>query len=130
MKNAAELEGIRRAQRAAEAAMDVARDLLRRADASGDVLMLDGEPLTCERIKQEIGEVFTAHDMAADELIVSHGGQSADRSRDGLRADLARRADRHRPLAEGPRDRLPRRHDADVLRRRAAGRSSSSTTGS
>ena len=77
VKNAAELEGIRRAQRAAEAAMDVARDLLRRADASGDVLMLDGEPLTCERIKQEIGEVFTAHDMAADELIVSHGGQSA-----------------------------------------------------
>ena len=28
-------------------------------------------------MKQEIGEVFTAHDMAADELIVSHGGQSA-----------------------------------------------------
>ena len=53
------------------------RGLLRSADASGDVLMLDGEPLTCERVKQEIGEVFTAHDMAADELIVSHGGQSA-----------------------------------------------------
>ncbi len=77
VKNEAELEGIRRAQRAAEAAMDVARGLLRSADASGDVLMLDGEPLTCERVKQEIGEVFTAHDMAADELIVSHGGQSA-----------------------------------------------------
>jgi Xaa-Pro aminopeptidase len=77
VKNEAELEGIRRAQRAAEAAMDVARGLLRSADASGNVLMLDGEPLTCERVKQEIGEVFTAHDMAADELIVSHGGQSA-----------------------------------------------------
>ncbi len=38
---------------------------------------LDGEPLTCERVKQAIGDVFTAHDMAADELIVSHGGQSA-----------------------------------------------------
>jgi Xaa-Pro aminopeptidase len=57
--------------------MDAARALLRSADATGDVLMLDGEPLTCERVKQEIGEVFTAHDMAADELIVSHGGQSA-----------------------------------------------------
>ncbi len=77
VKNEAELEGIRRAQRAAEAAMDVARSLLRSADASGDVLMLDDEPLTCERVKQEIGEVFTAHGMAADELIVSHGGQSA-----------------------------------------------------
>ena len=77
VKNEAELEGIRRAQRAAEAAMDVARGLLRSADASGDVLMLDDEPLTCERVKQEIGEVFTAHGMAADELIVSHGGQSA-----------------------------------------------------
>jgi len=77
VKSEAELEGIRRAQRAAEAAMDAARALLRTADATGDVLMLDGEPLTCERVKQEIGEVFTAHDMAADELIVSHGGQSA-----------------------------------------------------
>ena len=77
VKNEAELEGIRRAQRAAEAAMDVARGLLRSADASGDVLMLDDEPLTCERVKQEIGEVFTAHDTTADELIVSHGGQSA-----------------------------------------------------
>jgi len=77
VKSEPEVEGIRRAQRAAEAAMDAARDLLRRADASGDVLELDGQSLTCERVKQEIGEVFTAHDMTADELIVSHGGQSA-----------------------------------------------------
>jgi Xaa-Pro aminopeptidase len=77
VKNEAELDGIRRAQRAAEAAMDAARELLRRADASGDVLMLDGEPLTCERVKQDIGDVFTAHDMTADEMIVAHGGQSA-----------------------------------------------------
>ena len=77
VKSKAELAGIRRAQRAAEAAMDVARALLRRADASGDVLMLDGNPLTCERIKREIGDVFTAHDTVADEMIVSHGGQSA-----------------------------------------------------
>jgi Xaa-Pro aminopeptidase len=77
VKSEAELAGIRRAQRAAEAAMDAARDLLRRADASGHVLVLDGEPLTSERVKQEIGEVFTAHDMTADEMIVSHGAQSA-----------------------------------------------------
>jgi Xaa-Pro aminopeptidase len=77
VKSEAELDGIRRAQRAAEAAMDTARDLLRRADATGEVLVLDGEPLTCERIKREIGDVFTAHDVVADEMIVSHGGQSA-----------------------------------------------------
>ena len=77
VKNDAELEGIRRAQRSAEAAMDAARGLLRDADASGDVLMLDGEPLTSERIKQVIGEVFTEHGMVADEFIVSHGAQSA-----------------------------------------------------
>ena len=89
MKSEAELEGIRRAQRAAEAAMDVARGLLRSADATGDVLMFDGEPLTSERRSQEIGKVFTTHDMAADELIVSHGGQSAI-GHHRLRADLAR----------------------------------------
>ncbi len=77
VKTETQLAGIRRAQCAAEAAMDTARDMLRRADASGDVLSLDGEPLTCERIKHAIGDVFTAHDTVADEMIVSHGGQSA-----------------------------------------------------
>ncbi len=77
VKTDVQLEGIRRAQRAAEAAMDRARELLRNADASGDVLVLGAEPLTVERIKQEIGDVFTAHGCVADEMIVSHGGQSA-----------------------------------------------------
>jgi Xaa-Pro aminopeptidase len=77
VKNPVELEGIRRAQRAAEASMDAVRDLLRRADASDSVLVLDGEPLTCERLKRAVGEVFTERDMTADEFIVSHGPQSA-----------------------------------------------------
>ena len=77
VKNPVELEGIRRAQRAAEAAMDAVRGLLRQADASDSVLVVDGEPLTSERLKRAIGEVFTEHDMAADEFIVSHGPQSA-----------------------------------------------------
>jgi len=77
VKNAVEIEGMRRAQRAAEAAMDTVRDLLREADASNSVLVLDGEPLTSERLKRAIGEVFTAHDMTTDEFIVSHGAQSA-----------------------------------------------------
>ncbi len=77
VKNEEEIEGIRRAQRACEAAMDAIRDLLRRSDASGEELVLDGEPLTVERVKQRVNEVFNEHDAVADEFIVSHGPQSA-----------------------------------------------------
>jgi Xaa-Pro aminopeptidase len=77
VKNEAELAGIRRAQRAAEAAMDALRETLRSARADGDGLSAGGEPLTSELLKRRIGDVFTEHDMAADELIVSHGPQSA-----------------------------------------------------
>ena len=77
VKSEAELAGIRRAQRAAEAGMDAARDLLRRASQNGTGLEVDGEPLTCERIKAAIAAVFTACGMVSDEFIVSHGPQSA-----------------------------------------------------
>jgi Xaa-Pro aminopeptidase len=77
VKNPIELAGIRRAQRAAEAGMDAARELLRRVEPNGSVLEVDGEPLTSERIKRAIGEVFTARGMVADEFIVSHGPQAA-----------------------------------------------------
>jgi Xaa-Pro aminopeptidase len=77
VKSAHELEGIRRAQRAAEAGMDAARDLLRRASPNGSGLVVDGEPLTSERIKRAIAAVFTASGMVADDFIVSHGPQSA-----------------------------------------------------
>src|SRR6185436_10458277 len=36
-----------------------------------------GEPLTCERIKAEVDRVFSEHATAVDEIIVSHGAQSA-----------------------------------------------------
>ena len=39
--------------------------------------MLDGEPLTCERLKIEIERVFSAHGAFADEFIVAHGAQGA-----------------------------------------------------
>jgi Xaa-Pro aminopeptidase len=57
--------------------MDAARELLRRVEPNGSVLEVDGEPLTSERIKRAIGEVFTARGMVADEFIVSHGPQAA-----------------------------------------------------
>ncbi len=40
-------------------------------------LEVDGKPLTSEWLKRRIGQVFTEHDMIADEFIVSHGPQSA-----------------------------------------------------
>jgi Xaa-Pro aminopeptidase len=77
VKTGAELEGIRRAQRGAEAGMAVARALLRSAERSNGVLTLDGEPLTCERIKVAVERAFSEHGVAAEEFIVSHGPQTA-----------------------------------------------------
>jgi len=77
VKNATEIAGIRRAQRAAEAGMDAARDLLRRGQPTNGTLVVDGAPLTSERITEAIQEAFMARGCNADELIVSHGAQSA-----------------------------------------------------
>jgi Xaa-Pro aminopeptidase len=77
VKSDAELAGIRRAQRGADAAMGAARDLLARAEPQNGSVVLDGEPLTSERLKLEILRVFGEHGLGADEFIVSHGAQSA-----------------------------------------------------
>jgi Xaa-Pro aminopeptidase len=76
-KTEAQLAGLRRAQRAAEAAMDVCRELLRRAEIRGDELLLDGGPLTVERVKADMSVAFAAHDTTADEYIVAPGAQGA-----------------------------------------------------
>jgi len=77
VKTEAQLAGMRRAQRAAEAAMDACRVLLRRAEIDGDELLLDGEQLTVERVKADLNLVFAAHDTTADEYIVAPGAQGA-----------------------------------------------------
>jgi Xaa-Pro aminopeptidase len=76
-KTDAQVAGIRRAQRAAEAAMDVCRELLRRAEIRGDELLVDGEQLTVERVKADMNVAFAAHDTTADEYIVAPGAQGA-----------------------------------------------------
>src|SRR5437868_1953367 len=76
-KSQAELDGIRRAQRGAEAGMDAARELFRRAERQNGLLILDGEPLTCERVKIAIQQAFTSLNLLCDEFIVSHGSQTA-----------------------------------------------------
>jgi len=77
VKNDAELAGIRRAQKAAEAGMSAARALLARAELSNDHVNVDGEPLTSERLKAAIRRVFSDHGMSSDDFIVSHGPQTA-----------------------------------------------------
>ncbi|MCW2962899.1 MAG: peptidase [Actinomycetia bacterium] len=82
VKTDAELAGIRRAQRAAEAGMDAARELLRRAASessaqNGNGLEVDGEPLTVERVKSAMSQVFAAHGTTSDDFIVAPGPQGA-----------------------------------------------------
>ena len=77
VKTEAELAGIRRAQRAAEDAMSAARELLRAAEQRNGDVVLDGEPLTCERLKVAVEQAFSANGAFADEFIVSHGPQTA-----------------------------------------------------
>ena len=97
-KNETELRGIRNAQKACEAALDVSRDLLRRAQPNGAGLEVDGEPLTCERLKRAIEDVFADHEVEGSDMIVAHGRPDRRRPRHGLRPDRAERADRLRPL--------------------------------
>jgi Xaa-Pro aminopeptidase len=77
VKNEAEIAGIRKAQKAAEAGMAAAKEILARADQSNGSLTVDGEPLTSELIKGAIRRAFTEHGVASDDFIVSHGAQTA-----------------------------------------------------
>ena len=76
-KSEHELAGIRRAQQAAEAGVAVAREILRRAERVNGGLTLDGETLTCELLKGHIQSEFLRNGALAEEMIVSHGPQTA-----------------------------------------------------
>ncbi len=75
-KTELELAGIRRAQKAAEAGIAVARDLLGRADRVNGGLAVDGETVTCELLKARIQAAFLAHGALAEEMVVAHGPQT------------------------------------------------------
>src|SRR4051812_20496637 len=77
VKTEAELAGIRRAQRAAEAGMDAARDLFRRAASANGGLQVDGEQLTVDRVKSAMFGAFVAHGASSDDIIVAPGPQGA-----------------------------------------------------
>jgi len=69
-KSPGELEGIRRAQAAAEAGMAAAAELLRQATPHGGRLALDGEPLTAETVRAAIRTACAAHGAPAPPDII------------------------------------------------------------
>jgi Xaa-Pro aminopeptidase len=77
VKNDAEIAGIRRAQKAAEAGMAAAKEILARAETSNGTVTVDGAPLTSELLKGAIRRAFTEHGVSSEDFIVSHGAQTA-----------------------------------------------------
>jgi Xaa-Pro aminopeptidase len=77
VKTDEEIEYVREAQKANEAAMRAAEDLLRAADAEGDELVYEGDPLTSEDVREEIEVTLLRHGCALDETIVAGGAQAA-----------------------------------------------------
>ncbi|WP_435182743.1 M24 family metallopeptidase [Halobellus sp. EA9] len=77
-----EIEWIREAQRANEAAMRATNDLLDAATIGegddGDALRYEGEVLTSERVKREIETTLLERGCALDETIVACGADAAD----------------------------------------------------
>jgi Xaa-Pro aminopeptidase len=73
-----EIEHVHEAQRANEAAMAAAEDLLAGATVEDGVLHRDGEVLTSERVTEEIEVTLLRHGCALDETIVACGADAAD----------------------------------------------------
>ncbi len=73
-----EIEHVRAAQKANEAAMARAEELIRGADIDDGELVHDGDVLTSEFVKQEIEVELLRHGCALDETIVACGRDAAD----------------------------------------------------
>jgi Xaa-Pro aminopeptidase len=77
-KTQPELDGIRRASRAAEAGQAAIASLLARSEPGEGGRVVDGEPLTSELLRAAAEEAFAAHGCRGDDAIVAHGPQAAD----------------------------------------------------
>ncbi|MFD1564042.1 M24 family metallopeptidase [Haloarchaeobius amylolyticus] len=73
-----ELEQIRASQRANETAMARAEELIATAEIEDGTLVHDDEPLTSERVKEEIEISLLRHGCGLDETIVACGADAAD----------------------------------------------------
>jgi Xaa-Pro aminopeptidase len=77
-KSPGEVEGVVRAQRAAEAGLAAALAVLERSEPDRDgELVADGEHVTVERLKREIAVAVASRGASCVDLIVSHGPQTA-----------------------------------------------------
>jgi Xaa-Pro aminopeptidase len=83
VKTAEEVRHIEASQRATEEAVAAAHDLLRRATIRDQVLWLDGECLTSERIKKFINVKLMERDCVAQHTIVAGGEQACDPHNEG-----------------------------------------------
>ncbi|MFB6111435.1 MAG: M24 family metallopeptidase [Halobacteriaceae archaeon] len=77
-KAAEEVDNVRAAQAANEAAMARAEELLDAATVEDGQLIHDGEPLTSERVRQEIEVTLIRHGCSLDETIVACGADGAE----------------------------------------------------
>jgi Xaa-Pro aminopeptidase len=75
-KTPQQLEGVRKATRAAEAATAAIARCLRETAQVDGVVHYEGRPLTSERLKVAAAEAFVASGAVADEFIVAHGEQT------------------------------------------------------
>ncbi|QPV63102.1 aminopeptidase P family protein [Halosimplex litoreum] len=78
VKTDEEVDNVREAQLANEAAMHAAEDLIADAVVEDGILHHDGEPLTSEAVKTEIEVTLLRHGCALDETIVACGADAAD----------------------------------------------------
>ena len=112
VKTEAELDHVRRAQRANERAMTTAESLIESSTVVDGVLHRDGDPLTSEAVRRAIERTLLDEGCALDETIVACGADAADPHERGsgpLRAD--------EPIVVDifPRDKETRYH-ADMTR--------------
>ncbi|MEF8852794.1 MAG: Xaa-Pro peptidase family protein [Haloarculaceae archaeon] len=77
-KTDTEIDHVRTAQRANEAAMAAAEELVAGADVRDGTLYHEGDPLTSEAVKTEIEVTLLRQGCALDETIVACGGDAAD----------------------------------------------------
>jgi Xaa-Pro aminopeptidase len=83
-KTPAEIEGVRRAQTAANAGMSAAAELLQGAAVSGGELVLDGETLTSEVVRSAIRDVCAELGAPAPEdIIIAAGAAGASGHEEG-----------------------------------------------
>ena len=78
IKDATEIENVRRAMRAAEAGMETAIEGLHTADVRDGLLFLNGDVLTSERLRRMVHQTLMDCDSIGEHTIIAGGDQGCD----------------------------------------------------